>query len=75
VVGSYVVQIPEVMISTVLAREHPKYPGTEQRFRQGKHLFWTASHDRYKLALVQVGQCFYCAVGEASEAYLTQLLE
>lgn len=74
IVGSYVIETPEGVMSVVVVTDRPESLGMAQRFRHGPHTFWKSSFARCEMVSVRLGQLIYCAVGEVSHVYLTELL-
>jgi len=74
IVGSYVVETPEGVMSVVVVTDRPESLGMAQRFQHGQHTFWKSSFAKCDMVSVRLGQLTYCAVGEVSHPYLTELL-
>ena len=74
IVGSYVVETPQGMISIIVVTDRPQSLGMDRKFRRGQRTFWVSSFAGCKLVAVRIGQHSYCAVGEVPDAQLTELL-
>lgn len=74
VVGSYVVETPEGVMSIVVVTDRPQSLGMGHKFQHRGHTFWKSSFARCEMVTVQLGGYSYCAVGEISHSYLTELL-
>lgn len=74
IVGSYVVETPEGVMSIVVVTDRPQSLGMGHKFQHGEHTFWKSSFARCEMVTVRLGDYSYCAVGEVSYKYLTELL-
>ncbi len=74
IVGSYVLETPQGMMSIVIVRERPQALGMERKFRIGDRVFWSSSFAEHKLVIIRIGQYSYCAVGKGPDSHLTELL-
>ena len=75
VVGSYVVETPQGVMSIVVVTDRPQSLGMGQKFQHGKNTFWKSSFAKCSMVTVRLGDYSYCAVGEISHKYLTELLD
>ncbi|MHC4431459.1 MAG: anti-sigma factor family protein [Planctomycetota bacterium] len=76
IVGSYVVDTPEGVISIIVVTDTPKSLGMRrmsERTRSGQTC-WKASFARCRMVTVRLGDYSYCAVGEISHKYLLELI-
>lgn len=74
IVGSYVVDTPSGVMSIVVVTDPPDSFGTGGRFEQDGYVFWKSSFAKCDMVTVRLGDYSYCAVGETSHKYLTELL-
>jgi hypothetical protein len=74
VVGSYVVDTPDGVMSIVVVTDKPQSLGIAGKFRRGQHTYWKSSFAKCDMVSVRIGDYSYCAVGEISHEYLTELL-
>ena len=74
VVGSYVVDTPEGVMSVVVVTDKPESLGITAKFKKGQHTYWKSSFAKCDMVSVRIGDYSYCAVGEISHEYLTELL-
>jgi hypothetical protein len=74
VVGSYVVETPEGVMSIVVVTDKPESLGIKSKFRKGQYTYWKSSFAKCDMVTVRIGDYSYCAVGEISHEYLTELL-
>ena len=74
VVGSYVVDTPEGVMSVVVVTDKPESLGIKSKFKKGRHTYWKSSFAKCDMVSVRIGDYSYCAVGEISHEYLTELL-
>lgn len=74
VVGSYVVETPEGIMSIVVVTDLPESLGMARKFQRGKNTFWKSSFAKCDMVTARLGGYSYCAVGEISHEYLTELL-
>jgi len=74
VVGSYVVDTPQGVMSIVIVTDPPESLGISEKFAHGKDTFWKSSFAKCSMVSVRIGEYSYCAVGEISHRYLTELL-
>lgn len=74
IVGSYVVDTPQGVMSVVVVTDKPESLGRSSRFAKGQQTYWKSSFARCEMVSVRIGDYTYCAVGEISHEYLTELL-
>ncbi len=74
IVGSYVVDTPQGVISVVVVTENPETLGMGGKFERQGRVFWKSSFAKCDMVTVRLGDYSYCAVGEISHEYLTELL-
>lgn len=74
VVGSYVVDTPQGVMSVVVATDKPESLGIRGKFKKGQYTYWKSSFAKCDMVSVRIGDYSYCAVGEISHEYLTELL-
>ncbi len=74
IAGSYVVDTPDGLISIVVVTDPPDSFGTGGRFERDGYVFWKSSFAMCDMVTVRLGDYSYCAVGETSHEYLTELL-
>ncbi len=74
IVGSYVVDTPQGVMSMVIVTDQPQTLGISKQFAHGKDIFWKSSFAKCSMVSTRIGQYSYCAVGEISHRYLTELL-
>ena len=74
VVGSYVVDSPEGVISVVVVTDLPETLGMHRQVRYGGRTFGAGSFARNNMVTQRMGQYTYCAVGEAPATLLAELL-
>ena len=74
VVGSYVVATPQGIMSVIVVTDKPESLGIEGKFKKGEQTYWKSSFAKCDMVSVRIGDYSYCAVGEISHAYLTELL-
>jgi hypothetical protein len=75
VVGSYVVDTPQGVMSVVVVTDKPESLGMSGgTFKKGPHTYWKSNFAMCDMVSVRIGDYTYCAVGEVSHDYLTELL-
>ena len=74
VVGSYVVDTPQGVMSVVVVTDKPETLGMGGKFEREGRIFWKSSFAKCDMVTVRLGDYSYCAVGEISHEYLTELL-
>lgn len=74
IVGSYVVDTPQGVISVVVVTENPETLGMGGKFERQGRVFWKSSFAKCDMVTIRLGDYSYCAVGEISHEYLTELL-
>ena len=74
IVGSYVVDTPEGVMSIVVVTVQPESLGMGGKFERGGWIFWKSYFAKCEMVTVRLGDYSYCAVGEISHKYLTELL-
>ena len=74
VVGSYVVDTPQGVMSVIVVTDKPESLGIEGEFKKNGQTYWKSSFAKCDMVSVRIGDYSYCAVGEISHDYLTELL-
>ena len=74
VVGSYVVETPEGIVSVIVVTDTPKSMGMKRSSKRKGRRFWEGSFAKCEMVTVSLDGLSYCAVGEVSHEYLTDLL-
>ena len=74
VVGSYVVETPEGIVSVIVVTDTPKSMGMKRNSKLKGRTFWEGSFAKCEMVTVSLDGLSYCAVGEVSREYLTDLL-
>ncbi len=76
IVGSYVVDTPQGVISVIIVTDTPQSIGMTRMSEQTDHghTFWSGSFARCNMVTVRLGDYSYCAVGEVPHEILAQLL-
>jgi hypothetical protein len=74
IVGSYVVDTPEAVISIIAVTAEPQTLDMNSSFEYEGHTFYKATFAKCDMVATRLGNYTYCAVGEVSHDYLTQLL-
>jgi hypothetical protein len=74
IVGSYVVDTSEGVMSVVIVTDTPESLGIASKFKYGEYTFWKSVFAKCDMVSVRIGDYTYCAVGEISYEYLTDLL-
>jgi hypothetical protein len=74
IAGSYVVDTPEGIISIVIVTDKPDSLGMESTLEQNGHVFYKASFAKCNMIATQLNNYSYCAIGEVTHEYLTELL-
>lgn len=74
IVGSYVVDTPAGVMSIVVVTDTPESLGITGKFARGPYTYWKSSFAKCDMVSVRIGGYTYCAVGEISHEYLTELL-
>ncbi len=74
IVGSYVVDTPQGVMSIVIVTDRPETLGMSTQFAHGSDIFWKSYFAKCSMVSTRIGQYTYCAVGEISHRYLTELL-
>ncbi len=74
IAGSYVVDTPSGVISIIVIAEDPEVLGIGSKFSYQGRVFWKGSFAKCDMVVVRLGAYSYCAVGEVSHEYLTELL-
>ena len=64
VVGSYVVDTPEGVMSVVVVTDTPESLGITSKFKHGEYTFWKSEFAKCDMVSVRIGDYTYCAVGE-----------
>lgn len=75
-VGSYVVDTPQGIISIIVVTDTPQSMGMKMTsdYRESNRFFWRTSYKKCNMVAVRVGNYSYCAVGEVSYELLANLL-
>jgi len=76
IVGSYVVDTPQGVISIIVVTDTPRSLGMKrmsERTGSGQTC-WKASFARCSMVTIRLGDYSYCAVGEISHEYLLELI-
>ena len=74
VAGSYVVDTSEGVISVIVVTDTPKSMGISDKSQKDGRMYWKSHFANNDMVLVRIGEYSYCAVGEISHEYLTDLL-
>jgi anti-sigma factor RsiW len=74
VVGSYVVDTPQGVMSIVVVTDQPQSMGMVVDKPHNGYTFWRGDFATSNMVTVRLGQYSYCAVGEISHDYLLDLL-
>jgi len=74
IAGSYVVDTPQGVMSVVVVTDKPETLGMGGKFEHQGQVFWKSSFAKCDMVTVRLGDYSYCAVGEISHEYLTELL-
>lgn len=74
VTGSYVVDTPEGVMSVVVVADTPESMGITGKFEFDGYTYFKSSFAKCDMVSVRIGDYSYCAVGEISHSYLTELL-
>jgi hypothetical protein len=74
IVGSYVVDTPEGVMSVIVVTDKPESLGFVGKFKLGQQIYYKGSFAKCDMVSVRIGGYSYCAVGEISHRYLTDLL-
>ena len=74
IVGSYVVETPDGIMSIVVMRDSQESLGLKGRFEKDGYEFSEDSFAKCRMVSVRIGKYTYCAVGEVDTSYLTELL-
>ena len=76
IVGSYVVDTPQGVISIIVVTDTPESLGMKpQPNQQGTHTFWNGDFAYCNMVTVQIGNISYCAVSDLPHKELTALLQ
>jgi hypothetical protein len=75
IVGSYVVETPQGVISVIVVTDTPKSLGLRAVPRVGKPSVLAGAYARCRLAARRLGDYTYCVVGETSLELLADLLD
>jgi hypothetical protein len=75
IVGSYVVETPQGVVSVIVVTDTPKSLGLRPVQREGRPSVLAGAYARCRLAARQVGDYTYCVVGETSLGLLADLLD
>lgn len=74
IVGSYVVETPQGVMSIVVVTDRPESLGMGRKSQHKEYTFWKSSFAKCEMVTVRLGDYSYCAVGKISQEYLTALL-
>jgi len=74
IVGSYVVDTPQGVMSVVVVTDKPESLGISGKFKYGGRAFYKSSFAKCDMVSTRLDNYSYCAVGEISYEYLTDLL-
>jgi hypothetical protein len=74
IVGSYVVDTPEGVMSIIIVTDKPESLGINSQFTKDQQTYWKSSFAKCNMVSVRIGNYTYCAVDEISHEYLTELL-
>jgi hypothetical protein len=74
IVGSYVVDTPEGVMSIIVVTDKPESLGISSRFAKDQQTYWKSSFAKCNMVSVRIGNYTYCAVDEISHEYLAELL-
>ncbi len=61
-------------MSVVVVTDKPETLGMGDKFERQGRVFWKSSFAKCDMVTVRLGDYSYCAVGEVSHEYLTDLL-
>ena len=75
VVGSYVVDTPQGVISIVAVQNEPAAMDMKTRSNVGGHIYFHSQFAKCDMIAVRIENYTYCAIGEVSPNYLQTLLE
>lgn len=74
IVGSYVVDTPEGVMSVIVVTDEPQTLGISSKFEYQGHSFYKSSFAKCEMVATRLGIYSYCAVGEISHEFLAELL-
>lgn len=76
IVGSYVVDTPQGVISVIVVTDTPESMGMARMAESARtgQVCWKASFARCSMVTVRLGDYSYCAVGEISHKYLLEFI-
>ncbi len=74
IVGSYVVDTPQGVMSVIVVTDEPQSLGMSKSFEYQDSTFYKGAFSGRNLVAVRLEGYTYCAVGEISSDYLTDLL-
>lgn len=74
IVGSYVVDTPRGVMSVIVVTDEPQTLGMSKPFEYQGKAFYKSTFAQCDLVAVRLDKYTYCAVGEISSDYLTELL-
>lgn len=74
IVGSYVVDTPRGVMSVIVVTDEPQTLGMSKPFEYQGKAFYKSTFAKCDLVAVRLDKYTYCAVGEISSDYLTDLL-
>jgi len=75
IVGSYVVDTPEGIISVIVVSDLPQDLGMNKQSEAGSpYVFWTGHFARCHIVSTRIKNYTYCAVGQMTDSHLRNLL-
>lgn len=74
IVGSYVVDTPNGVMSVIVVTDEPQTLGIGSKFEYQGYTFYKSSFAKCDMVAIKLGDYSYCAVGEISHKFLTELL-
>ncbi len=74
IVGSYVVDTSDGVMSIIVVTDSPESLGIAEKFTLAGQTYWKSTFAKCDMVSVRIGDYTYCAVGEISYKYLTDLL-
>ncbi len=75
IVGSYVVDSPQAIISIVVVKDEPAHLGLQPLSQVKGKTYYQSQFAKCDMVAVRLDNYTYCAVGEAPQAYLQTLLQ
>jgi len=74
IAGSYVVATRQGIMTVVVVRQTPQAMGITDCVQRNGQVYWKSAFALSNMVSVRIGEYSYCAVGEVSHNYLTDLL-